>query len=46
MTRIPRPEYQGRNFTRKEWINLNGQWKFPLDEKIKDCGKSGITSSI
>lgn len=31
MNRIPRPEYPRPQFARKDWINLNGQWQFEID---------------
>ena len=34
---IPRPEHPRPQFTREDWINLNGQWTFTLDP-----GKSGM----
>ncbi len=33
---IPREEYPRPQFIRKEWINLNGQWQFEMDN-----GRSG-----
>ena len=33
---IPRPEYPRPQFVRNQWINLNGEWEFELDQ-----GKSG-----
>ena len=33
---IPRPEYPRPQFVRNEWINLNGQWEFEIDN-----GRSG-----
>jgi beta-galactosidase/beta-glucuronidase len=29
---IPRPEYPRPQFVRTEWKNLNGPWKFRLDD--------------
>jgi beta-galactosidase/beta-glucuronidase len=31
-TTIPRPEYPRPQFVRKAWVNLNGWWKFRLDD--------------
>ena len=33
---IPRPEYPRPQFERKEWMNLNGEWQFEIDN-----GRSG-----
>ena len=33
---IPRPEYPRPQFVRNEWINLNGEWEFEIDN-----GRSG-----
>lgn len=33
---IPRPEYPKPQFQRKNWMNLNGQWQFEIDN-----GRSG-----
>ena len=33
---IPRPEFPNPQFERKNWVNLNGKWKFAFDH-----GKSG-----
>lgn len=33
---LPRPEYPRPQFTRREWLNLNGLWSYTFD-----CGKSG-----
>ncbi len=30
-TNIPRPEYPRPQMVRQEWINLNGQWEFEVD---------------
>ena len=35
-TAIPRPEYPRPQFVRNQWINLNGEWEFEIDN-----GKSG-----
>lgn len=32
-TLVPRPEYPRPQFVRKEWMNLNGWWKFALDDQ-------------
>jgi len=29
---IPRPEYPRPDFSRNEWLNLNGQWNFDFDD--------------
>ncbi len=29
---IPRPEYPRPDFIRKDWMNLNGQWSFEIDQ--------------
>ena len=36
MQSIPRPEYPRPQMARKEWMNLNGEWQFCLDQ-----GRSG-----
>lgn len=33
---IPRPEYPRPQFTRQNWLNLNGEWQFEIDN-----GRSG-----
>lgn len=33
---IPRPEFPRPDFVRKEWQNLNGEWKFSFDEPVFD----------
>lgn len=33
---IPRPEYPNPQFERSDWINLNGEWQFEMDQ-----GRSG-----
>ncbi|BDZ50351.1 hypothetical protein GCM10025867_25920 [Frondihabitans sucicola] len=30
-TAIPRPDYPRPQFTREQWLNLNGQWQFEFD---------------
>ncbi len=32
---IPRPEYPRPDFTRSEWLNLNGPWAFEFDDDDK-----------
>ncbi len=32
MEHIPRPEYPRPQLMRKDWINLNGEWEFELDQ--------------
>ncbi len=34
---IPRPEYPRPQFVRKQWINLNGEWDFQIDNE--KCGE-------
>ncbi len=31
---IPRPEYPSVQFSRKEWVNLNGEWEFERDRSV------------
>ncbi len=38
---IPRPEYPRPQFVRSEWMNLNGQWQFEIDN-----GRSGESRGI
>ena len=38
---IPRPEYPRPQFVRKDWMNLNGQWQFEIDN-----GCSGIPRGL
>ncbi len=38
---IPRPEYPRPQFTRQEWVNLNGQWTCEFDP-----GKSGLERGL
>lgn len=33
---IPRPEYPRPQFQRDQWLNLNGPWKFRIDDR--NCG--------
>jgi hypothetical protein len=30
---VPRPEYPRPQFARNEWVNLNGWWKFRIDDQ-------------
>lgn len=41
MATIPRPEYPRPQFVRDEWLNLNGQWEFEIDQ-----GDSGFERGI
>jgi len=38
---IPRPEFPRPQFVRSEWMNLNGQWQFEIDN-----GRSGESRGI
>lgn len=38
---IPRPEYPRPQFQRKNWLNLNGQWDFSIDN-----GNSGLDREL
>ena len=41
--RIPRPEHPRPDFEREQWINLNGQWEFEIDQA--NTGESrGLTA--
>ena len=39
--KIPRPEYPNPQFERKNWINLNGEWGFEIDNT-----KTGVERGI
>ena len=30
---LPRPEYPRPQFAREDWLNLNGRWKFRIDDQ-------------
>ncbi|MCL4504669.1 MAG: beta-galactosidase [Chloroflexi bacterium] len=34
VTSIPRPEYPRPQFTRADWLNLNGEWEFETDASL------------
>src|SRR4051794_29286404 len=38
---IPRPEYPRPQFVRSEWLNLNGEWEFEIDQ-----GDSGLERGL
>ncbi len=40
---IPRPEHPRPDFERDDWLNLNGEWQFEIDEK-GDGEERGLTS--
>ncbi|WP_207956772.1 glycoside hydrolase family 2 protein [Rubrobacter tropicus] len=33
MSTVPRPEYPRPQFRRKDWTNLNGEWRFAFDDE-------------
>jgi beta-galactosidase/beta-glucuronidase len=33
MESVPRPEYPRPQFVREEWLNLNGEWEFAIEEE-------------
>lgn len=35
----PRPEYPRPEFVRKEWLNLNGKWRFDFDDDNKGLAR-------
>ena len=41
MANIPRPEYPRPSFVRGEWLNLNGEWEFEIDN-----GDSGLQRGL
>lgn len=41
MDRIPRPEYPRPQFVRSDWLCLNGEWEFEIDQ-----GDSGISRGL
>lgn len=41
MHNIPRPEYPRPQFVRPDWLNLNGQWEFEIDQ-----GDSGLERGL
>jgi len=40
---LPRPEHPRPDFQREQWLNLNGEWQFEVDEK-GDGEQRGLTS--
>lgn len=38
---VPRPEYPRPQFTRRDWLNLNGAWQFETDR-----GDSGLERGL
>ncbi len=34
ITAIPRPEYPRPQFMRTDWVNLNGEWDFDIDQSL------------
>ncbi|MYH63741.1 MAG: beta-galactosidase, partial [Caldilineaceae bacterium SB0675_bin_29] len=38
---IPRPEYPRPQFVRKDWLCLNGEWEFEIDQ-----GDSGLERGL
>jgi beta-galactosidase/beta-glucuronidase len=40
-SQIPRPEYPRPQFVRSEWLNLNGEWQFEIDQ-----GDSGLERGL
>lgn len=34
MSAIPRPEYPRPQFVRNDWLNLNGEWEFEVDQSV------------
>src|ERR1041385_8433007 len=38
---IPRPEYPRPQFQRSDWLNLNGEWEFEIDN-----GDSGLDRGL
>jgi len=41
MTSVPRPEYPRPQFVRPEWLCLNGEWQFEIDQ-----GDSGLERGL
>ena len=41
MSKLPRPEYPRPQFTRTDWLNLNGAWQFDID-----TGDSGLERGL
>ncbi|HVU12686.1 MAG TPA: hypothetical protein VHD90_15495 [Phototrophicaceae bacterium] len=41
MMTIPRPEYPRPQFVRSDWLNLNGEWEFEIDQ-----GDSGLDRGL
>ena len=41
MTQIPRSEYPRPQFVRSDWLCLNGEWQFELDQ-----GDSGLERGL
>ena len=35
---LPRPEYPRPQFVRSEWLCLNGEWQFEIDQGDSDLG--------
>lgn len=42
---IPRPEYPRPQFVRTEWLNLNGIWKFRVDDQDHGLGERWFARS-
>jgi beta-galactosidase/beta-glucuronidase len=43
---IPRPEYPRPQFERKEWLNLNGQWEFRIDDAIVGLDEKWFMANV
>lgn len=41
---VPRPEYPRPQFERAEWVNLNGEWTFDLDQALSGIEARKYTS--
>ena len=41
---VPRPEYPRPQFERADWLNLNGEWTYTLDQAVSGWER-GLTSS-
>lgn len=42
---MARNEYPRPQFERKQWINLNGQWKFAFDDKNEGMTEGWFATS-
>ncbi len=46
MASVPRPEYPRPSFVRGEWLNLNGEWEFEIDNGDSGLKRGLLDSSL